>query len=157
MRSAIIHLFQNALETKSISSVLASITSHLFSESFCHLRNHPGHKLSCCQHCRGRPAHSALSLLGEKVFKHETREEAAISAAWVLRTNPQFAKMDTPTQWLSALKISFTPSAASRREQLVASQQGAPDNPKSWDAATSTYFLLIHRHQKLSAWGRLSA
>lgn len=49
------------------------------------------------------------------------------------------------------------PPAASRWEQLAGSHQGAWNNPQSWDAAISTYFLLIYRRQKLSAWDRLSA
>lgn len=35
-------------------------------------------------------ARPALSLLGEKVFKHETGEEVAVSAVGVRMTNPQF-------------------------------------------------------------------
>lgn len=57
----------------------------------------------------------------------------------------------------AVLKIPFTSLLPPDREESWGPSRGLRDNPKSWDAEISTYSLLIHWHQRLSAWGRLSA
>ena len=75
-------------------------------------------KLSHCQQSWGKSTHSAHSFLGEKVFEHETSEEGAVSAVWVLRTNPQFTLSKRILLWSGCLLLSLKDllylSAASR-------------------------------------------
>lgn len=94
-----------------------------------------------------RPACSALSLLGEKVFAHETREEATILLPEFFGQIHSLFRQNGYSYGVAvccvALKISSASLLPTDREHLPGSQQWLSWNPKSWDAETSTYSLLV--------------
>lgn len=87
-------------------------------------------------------ARLALSLLGEKVFKHESRERVAVSAVKVCTTNPvYFVQMETPKE----CPLEKCPSPLSCH-QIASSHSDhcreLSKNPKLWGAEISGYSLL---------------
>lgn len=107
-----------------------------------------------------RPARSALSLLGEKVFAHETREEATILLPEFFGQIHSLFRQNGYSYGVAvccaALKISSASLLPTDRE-LTRAPAGAQLEPKKLGCWDLHLFPAGHRHQRLSAWDRLSA
>lgn len=119
-------------------------------------------KLSHCQHGRSGEAHSLGSLItGRKSpsMRPERRAQSLLS-----RSLGQICSLLCPNGCscgvavcCSAWKTSFTSELPPDREQSRSHCWDLSNNQKIWVAENSSYSRLSHQHQRLCAWGRLSA
>lgn len=108
-----------------------------------------------------RPACSALSLLGEKVFEQrpEWRLQSLLSE-FLGQIHSLFCQNGYSrgvAVCCAVLKISFTSPLPPDSYSHPGHCRELSNNQKAWDPELCGYSLLTHRQQRHLAWGRLSA